>query len=267
MKAQVALATPVRDIATIFPATFAGTRLWTSALLSHEEQQALQGVLGPVRTVDPNIDLVREGECAAELFIIIKGWASRYSTIKGGGRQLSALLLPGDMGNLDSLLFDRLDYGVRTLTQAEIVTLPSDRGLALGEQHPGIARTFTWLALIENMILTRWAQSLGHRSAKLRLAHLLCELSVRLGGGDEGESRFQLPVTQEQLADVLGLTSVHLNRVLQELRAEQLVATRHRTMILPDVPRLRQSCGFDARYLHMDPPYTGLTATAERIER
>jgi len=241
-----------------------GSRLWESTLLADEERQALQEAILPAHRVGANVDLVREGARTDDLFIIVEGWACRYSITTDGGRQLPALLLPGDVGNLDSLMFERLDYGVRTLTEATVVALPRDWALALAAQHPGIAQTFTWLALLENMILTKWIQSLGRRSAKSRLAHLLCELSVRLNAEADGASRFSFPLTQEQMGDVLGLTSVHINRVLQELKAERLVTTRYRTMILPDVARLRQSCGFDPSYLHTAGPRTTSSRMVER---
>jgi len=189
-----------------------GTGLWTSRFLSREERDALGNVVVSTRSVSANTDLVRQGERADSLFIVADGWACRYTTTREGGRQFPALMVPGDVGNLDSLMFDRLDYGVRTLTQATIVTLPRDRVLALAAQHPGIGRTFTWLALVENAILSIWALSLGRRSAKERLVHLLCELSVRLDAEDGNESSFAFPLTQEHIADAPGLTNIHVNR-------------------------------------------------------
>lgn len=234
----------------------ASSRLWSSRYLSRGDHLALEEAFLTPETVGPHTDLVREGAHADDLFIIVDGWACRYATTSDGGRQLSALLLPGDLGNLDSLMFDRLDYGVRTLTETTVVTLPRDSALALAAKHVGIGQTFTWLALLENAILTKWAQSLGRRPAKSRLAHLLCELSLRLDAEDGGESRFAFPLTQEQLADTLGLTAVHVNRVLQQLRLDFMVATTNRTMILPDVAGLRKACGFDPGYLHLALPHT-----------
>ncbi len=241
-------------VALRHPSRLAGTRLWASRFLSRDEWDALEDAVVSTRSVNANTDLVREGARADTLFIVAEGWACRYTTTPEGARQLPALLVPGDVGNLDSLMFDRLDYGVRTLTQTTIVALPRDRALALAAQHPGIARTFTWLALVENVILSKWALSLGRRSAKERLAHLLCELSVRLDAEDGNESSFAFPLTQEQVADALGLTSVHVNRTMQQLRNDGVIATSNRTVTLPDVARLRQIGGFDPRYLHIDPP-------------
>lgn len=237
-----------------------GSRLWNSRFLSREEQQALEEVVSPAKPVGANIDLVREGEPADSLFIIAHGWAYRYTMTREGGRQLPALLVPGDIGNLDSLLFDRINYGVRTVTQATVAAIPRDRALAIAAEHPGIARTFTWAALVENAALGKWALSLGRRSARERLAHLLCELSVRLDAEDGNESSFVLPLTQELLADALGLTSVHVNRTLQQLRSEGMIVTESRTMTLPDVAGLRRIAGFDPAYLHVDSPMESQSA-------
>ena len=230
------------------------TRLFASGYLSTQEKSALEQAAGPAKPVGPGVDLISEGESADSLFFVVAGWACRYTTTRTGARQLPALLIPGDIGNLDSLLLDPLDYGVRTLTDTMIVAIARDRALALCAQHAGIARSFTWLALIENVTLSKWALSLGRLSARERLGHLLCELSVRLGVEEGDESSFFFPLTQEQLGDVLGLTSVHVNRTMQQLREDGLISAKQRTMVLRDLPRLRELSGFDPRYLHIDAP-------------
>lgn len=236
------------------PSRLIGTRLLESRLLSHEERRALDDAVSSPRPVRTGTDLVGEGQRTDSLFIVVDGWACRYMTTSAGGRQFPALILPGDIGNLDSLMLDQLDYGVRTLSDATVVTLPRDRALALAALHPGIARAFTRLAMVENVILSKWVLSLGCRDARERLAHLFCELSARLDAQDGNQSSFEYPLTQEQIGDALGLTAVHVNRTIQQLRAEGLVVTRGRTMLLPDVARLRRISGFDPRYLHIDPP-------------
>ncbi len=225
-----------------------------SRFLSRDERQALEDLTLPTRMVGAGTDLVREEERADSLFIIVAGWACRFTTTRDGGCQLPAVLVPGDVCNLDSLMFERPGFGVRTLTEATIVTLPRERALALAAKHPGIARTFTWLALVENATLSQRALSLGRRSSRERLAHLLCELSVRLEAEDGDQSCFAFPLTQEQVADALGLTPVHVNRTMQQLRAEGLIESAERIMTLPSVARLRHVSGFDPRYLHLDPP-------------
>lgn len=243
----VMIARPV----ALHSSSLSGTRLWSSGFLSPEERHLLAEPAQAKKTVRANLDLVREGEDGDNLYVITEGWACRYATTKEGERSFSAVLLPGDVANLDSLLFDRLDYSVRTLTPAVIVTLPRRRVLALAEQHPGIARTLTWLGLIENAILSKWALSLGRRSAAERLAHLICELSLRLGVENGDTSCFTCPITQEHIADALGLTSVHVNRMMHHLRSEGLIVRESRTITIPQVRRLRRFAGFDPRYLHL----------------
>ena len=236
------------------PSRLIGTRLLKSRLLSHEERRALDGAVSSPRSVRIGTDLVEEGQRTDSVFIVVDGWACRYMTTSGGGRQFPALVLPGDIGNLDSLMLDQLDYGVRTLSHATVVALPRDRALALAALHPGIARTFTWLAMIENVILSKWVLSLGRRDARERLAHLLCELNARLNAEEGNRSSFGHPLTQEQIGDALGLTAVHVNRTIQQLRTEGVIVTSGRTMTLPDLARLRRIGGFDPSYLHIDPP-------------
>jgi CRP-like cAMP-binding protein len=229
----------------------ADSRLLAPDFLSQEEEQALEDAMSSPQSVQAGIDLVREGNQSDRLLIVTRGWACRYMTTRGGARQLPVVLVPGDVGNLDAFMFDRVEYGVRTLTQATVVALPRKRALALGERYPAIYRLFTWLALVENATLSRWALSFTRRSAHERLAHLLCELSVRLDAEDGNQSRFEFPLTQEQIGDALGLTSVHVNRTMQRLRGDGLVATIDRTIVLPDVAQLRKVCDFDPRYLHV----------------
>ena len=230
--------------------SMAGTRL-ASTFLSGDERLALEAMAGPVRAVKASTQLVREGGTSEQLFMITEGWACRYRTARGGSRQIVALMVAGDVANLDALMFGRADYGVRILSASKIVALSCDRVQALAEQHAGIAKTLTRLAMVENTILSQWALCLGRQSAQQRLAHLFCELAVRLNGDEPEASSFDMPLTQEQLADALGLTSVHVNRTMQQLRAEGLIATSNRIITIPDVGRLRQVAGFDPAYLHL----------------
>ena len=160
-------------------------------------------------------------------------------------------LLPGDVANLDALQFERLDYGVRTITQATIVALPCKQVSMLAAEYSGIARALARLGFIENAIVSQRALSLGRRSAAERIAHLLCELSVRLNAESGGESSYAFPLTQEVIGDALGLTAVHVNRTMRVLQKDGLIALEDRYITIPDAMRLRQVCGFDQSYLHM----------------
>lgn len=222
-----------------------------AAFAASDDKLVLEAVALPERTVRSSSDLFLEGNAPDLLYILTEGWAYRYKTTRAGDRQIVALIVPGDIANLDTLMFGRADFGVRTLTEGKVVAIPCAELLAVASYHGGIAKVLTRFALIENAILSQWALCLGRMSAQQRLAHLLCELGERLAPErrDDGMS-FDMPLTQEQVADTLGLTSVHVNRTLQHLRTEGLVETAGRKVRFPDVARLRDMADFDARYLH-----------------
>lgn len=227
-------------------------RLLAAPCLSAAEQLALHDAIPGSRAVKVHTDLTREGVPADSLLILTEGWACRYLTTREGGRQITGLLLPGDVVNLDALMFTRPDHSVRTLTHAMVAAVRRDQITALAQAHDGIAAALTWLATLENAVLSRWTVSVGRRLAHERVAHLLCEVSVRLGAEAGNESSFALPLTQEQIADALGLTAVHVNRMMRQLRNHDLIETDGRVVTLRDVARLRLIGGFDPGYLHLD---------------
>jgi len=225
--------------------------LWRPPFLTKTEQRALEHAVTWSKRFDSHKDLVSEAEKADNLLIVAGGWAYRYTCAPDGGRQLTALLVPGDIANLDMLLFERVAYSVRTLTDVTVVALPRKQALALVEEHPGIARTFTGLAMTENAIASKWMLSLGRRSAHARIAHLICELTIRLGIDGETDIAFPFPLRQEQIGDLLGLTNIHVNRTIQQLRRQGLIQLCDRMLTIPDVASLRGAAGFDPGYLHL----------------
>lgn len=206
--------------------------------------------LSAPRPLRPGVDLLREGEATDRIHVLTDGWAYRYKTKRDGVRQVVAVLLPGDCANLDSVAFPRTDYAVRALTPARIATVRRDRLEKLADERSDVARALARAAMAENAVLSQWALRLGRQSAIGRLAHLLCEMSARLGDGDAPADRFELPMTQELIADTIGLTPVHVNRTMQQLRAGGLIATTGRTVAVPDQARLRVAGEFDPAYLH-----------------
>ena len=228
------------------------TALFRAPFLVATERHALEQVVTWSKRFDPQKDIICEATDADDLLIVASGWAYRYSCVSDGGRQLTGLVMPGDVANLDTLLFDQVTYSVRTLTEVTIVALPRGEALALADEHPGIARTFTGMAMVENAISRKWIVSLGRRPARARIAHLLCEIGVRLGVADDTEIAFPFPLRQEQIGDVLGLTNVHVNRMIRQLLAEGLIEFCDRVLTIPDVAALRHVAGFDASYLQMD---------------
>lgn len=211
----------------------------------------MEAAASPARASRAGADLIREGDATDKLYIVTRGWAFRFKTTHEGSRQIVALVVPGDIANLDSLMLDRPDYGVRALTAVEVVAIPRERVLELAGTHGSIAMALGRLAMIENANLSQWALSLGRHSAQKRLAHLLCELGARVTGSSEDPGSFELPLTQEQIADTVGLTPVHVNRTMQQLRSDGLIVTANRSVMFPDMGRLREVGEFDPAYLHL----------------
>jgi len=228
------------------------TRLASFGFLSPEEIAALKECGVTRRTLKVGGELVREGDQVDTLYFLEDGWACQYTTTRDGRRQISALLVPGDVCNLDALLFRRLDVGVRMLTTGTVLAVPRDRIATLAANWPGIAQCFTWLGFAENTILSRRTLCLGRLSARERLAHLLCELAVRLGYQSvTGSITFAMPLTQEHIADTLGLTPVHVNRSFRQLRTEGLLTSTRGTIAICDVAALRRAGEFQPDYLHV----------------
>lgn len=229
-----------------------GTTFDRPRVLSAEDRRALGEIATAPRQFRVGIDLVSEAVRTDMIFVVTGGWACRYKMTRDGARQITGLVVPGDVCNLDSFMLPQVNFGVRTLTALAAIRLPRERVQALAAKRPAIARAFTWLISVENAVLSEWALSLGRQTARERLAHLFCELAVRLGGTRSDTPSYELPVTQEQLADALGITSVHVNRTLQQLRADGLVAIEAGRVTLPDLAALRRVGGFDGAYLHAD---------------
>jgi CRP-like cAMP-binding protein len=220
--------------------------------LGEEDRAALRALCGDVRHIPAHRDIIREGDRPDHVHLMMDGWAARYKIVPDGARQITAFLIPGDFCDAHVAILGQMDHGIVALTdslvgyiaQVEIETLPLHR--------PELARALWWATLVDEAVLRSWIVNLGRRDAHERVSHLLCELKVRLRnvGLVEGE-RFALPLTQEVLADSLGLSAVHINRVLQRLRSEGLITLKGGTLTILDAAGLGRAAGFDPNYLHV----------------
>ena len=201
-------------------------RLARSEALSRQDLGVLALALGAPQSVRAGDTLVRSGEAATHLLVLADGWAMRM--LDGpGGRQITAILLPGDVCNLDVLAARTPDERVEMLTAGSILTLPVDTARSLARERPAIAEAFLALALAERAAVADLAHALGRRDARERMARVLCAFADRLE-----TDQFPWPFTQMQLAQVLGITNVHVNRVLKAFRAEGLIALDRRAIQL-----------------------------------
>lgn len=215
------------------------------------EIDAIEALTTRARKYPPKHDLIREGDEPGPVFIILEGWACRYKILPGGNRQIMAFLMPGDACDLHMNMVAEMDHSIQTLTQAVVATiLRPDMDKLMGE-FPAISRGMYIAQLIDEGTMRAWIVSMGRRSSTERVAHLVCELYLRMRNiGLATDDAFALPLSQIVLADALGMTSVHINRVLKDLRAHGAMALSRGNLRIVDPVKLVQIAGFDQNYLH-----------------
>ncbi|MGI9170557.1 MAG: Crp/Fnr family transcriptional regulator [Caulobacteraceae bacterium] len=195
-------------------------------------------------------NLCAEGRAPDAVCALLAGWACRCKDFRDGRRQIIALLTPGDLIGCDEAGASRkADHAVRALTRVRVAWIPRPRLRATLAEHRGLASAVRMAVAMEEAILRAWLVNLGQRPAYQRMAFFLCEMAERVSGGTGGAERFALPLTQQTLACVLGLTPVHVNRVLQRLRSEGLVDFHNGMVTMRDPVRTWALAGFDNEYL------------------
>ncbi len=220
-----------------------------------------QGVLAVDKAVRERIlrvrageDLISEGDRPDRVWVILSGWLSRYKTLEDGRRQIVNFILPGDTCDAYVYLLPRMDHSIGALTSVVYSEIERDRFEGLIASDRTVAEALWCELLAGNAIQREWAVNIGRRLALGRVAHLLCEIFERLRpvGLLEGNS-CAFPITQLDLADATGLSVVHLNRTLQELRASGLIVLRERTLTVNDLDELKKAGLFNPNYLHYAP--------------
>jgi CRP-like cAMP-binding protein len=221
--------------------------------LSAAEVEAIRAGMSSPRDEPADRTLIKAGEELNFSTLLIDGIACRYKDLRDGQRQITELHVAGDFLDLHSFTLKRLDHNVMTLTPCTVAVMPHDRLKAITEEHPHLTRVYWFGTNLDAAIHREWEVSLGRRSAISRMAHLFCELQVRLGVvGLADESGYELRLTQTDLAECLGLTSVHVNRTLKELREQGLVEFRGGRVDISDVAGLRRVAEFDPSYLYLE---------------
>ena len=194
-------------------------KLENFAELSDEEQLALREAAGPPRAYGSHEDLIREGEHANGVAVVVSGFACRHKMLPDGRRQIIGYFLPGDMCDARVFILKKMDHTISTLAPSSISVLSRESILEITSRFPRLTRAFWWNTLVEEAISRQWLVSIGQRTALERIAHLFCEIYVRLQSvGLATPEGCELPVTQSELADTVALSTVHVNRTLKELR-------------------------------------------------
>lgn len=221
--------------------------------ISAAEERALRDCIGTVRTVRARETVIRNGQELNESTLLLDGWLARTKDLRGGERQLLELHLPGDFADLHSLTLKELDHDVIAITPCTLAMAPHDRLRALTAEHPHLTRVLWLMTNLDASIQREWTFSLGRRSAVARMAHLFCELFVRLEiVGLTRDKSFDFPLTQTELSECLGITPVHANRMLQLLRKNDLIRLTEREVTILDWPGLQHAAEFDPAYLHLE---------------
>jgi CRP-like cAMP-binding protein len=221
--------------------------------LTADERAAVLGAASSEVDFEAGKDIVKEGARPNACSLVVSGLAARYIVLAGGGRQFTALHVPGDFVDLQSLLLKRMDHAVLALAPTRIARVPHAALRQITIDFPHLARLLWLMTLVDGAIHREWILSMGRRQAPARLAHLICELFVRFRavGKADGLS-FSLPLTQAQMGDVLGISAVHLNRTLQELRREGLISWQGHAVTIKDWQRLQSLAEFDPAYLSLE---------------
>ena len=228
--------------------------------LTAQEQAALDGAFSRVLSFGADEDIVSEGDRPSECNVLLEGWTIRYKILEDGKRQIFSFHVPGDIYDAQSFLLETMDHSVATLTPCRIAVISHAAMKDLTETYPRIARAIWKDTLVDAAIFREWMASIGRRSAYKRIAHVLCEMVVKLNavGLSDGHRRIDWPVTQAELGDALGLSLVHVNRTLQELRGEGLITLHDSRLEILDWSGLQRAGEFEPGYLHLKPQHPAM---------
>jgi CRP-like cAMP-binding protein len=228
-------------------------RLEARVPLSDSDRSALLNLPSIVRTVEPATYLVREGEEPKFCCIMLSGFSFRHKITGEGARQIIAVHMAGEFVDLQNSFLEVSDHNVQALTRCEVAFIPRQVISDIVVTRPALAKALWFETLVDASIFREWVVNVGRRDAMSRVAHLLCELAMRLEvAGLARDHRYDLPMTQEQIADCTGLTPVHVNRTLKEMDKQGFIVRNKRSLSIQDWERMRAVGDFNARYLHIE---------------
>ena len=220
--------------------------------ISSEEEREIRAVVAETRRVPADQIVVRAGDQLDVSLMLLEGWLVRHKDMRGGERQITEVHVAGDFADLHAFTLKKLDHDVFSLTECELGVVPHERLSSLFERHPRLGTVYWFMTNVDAAIHREQILSMGRRSAIGRMAHLFCELYIRLETvGRASEHRFDFPLTQRELSECLGLTVVHANRTLQELRRRELVEVENRQVRIIDPRGLESMAEFDPLYLYL----------------
>lgn len=241
---------PHTDASTIQPFL---DKLTYRTKLGAEDRAAILELPFTVKTLERNQFVVRERELATQSCLMLSGFSIRSKLVATGNRQIVAIHMKGEMVDLQNSMLKVADHSVQMLTSGKVAMIPREAINRVTLERPTIGLAMWIDTLVDASIFREWIANVGRRDARTRIAHLLCEFSLRLKSAGLGdETGYELPMTQEQLADATGLTSVHVNRTIKALQKEGLIERPNpRSIYIGDWRKLADAGDFDSNYLHM----------------
>lgn len=226
-------------------------RLQLHGVLGSEDIKAIHALPWRLIKRAKHSYVLRDGDLAPEVSVLATGYAQRQKVTSDGTRQIVSFSMPGDPLDFDCLFLAESDMSVQMSTNGTVAIVRSENLNELLDRRPAVARAVTTALVADAAIFREWVVNTGRRDARQRIAHVLCEILTRADAQRIPTEAFELPYTQEQLADATGLTPVHVNRVLRQLDNEGVISRNGRFMKVPDRDELEAIAGFDDRFLHM----------------
>jgi len=224
--------------------------------LSQDDKAFLEALVRRPREIIAHRDLIREGDRPTDVSLIIKGFAYRYKQLPDGSRYILGCLIPGDLTDLHVSILDAMDHSIATLSACQVINISRLNVLEL-TQRQTICHALQWINLIEQAMLREWLINIGRRNGASRIAHWFSEIYTRLSSvGLIHSLSFELPITQIELGDMLGMSAVHINRSLQTLRAQNVLTMKGKEVSILNFPKLQKIGEFTPNYLHLRPAFS-----------
>jgi CRP-like cAMP-binding protein len=238
-------------------------RLASRSILTVEEETAILGLKGHIDVIPAHVDFVRLGEQVNAACLIVDGLAGRFGQNSEGERQITCFHIPGDMGDLPSVVSPKAGWGLSALTATTILRIPHPDLRRIAAAHSGIAEAFWRDCVADGSIFSEWVVNVGRREAIARISHLFCEMAIRCEKAGQGNrNSFSLPITQADLADATGLTGVHVNRTLKVLRSRGIVTAERGIITVHDWDQLVSVGEFNDAFMLLDGPSPRISEAA-----
>lgn len=221
---------------------------------SAEERRRLDDLLAfPTRSWARGEVIIQEGKRVRDIHLVLTGLAARSKTLENGGRQIMAFLIPGDLCDVEVFVLEAMDHNIVAMSETTCVLIPAKVIEEMLSEFSNVTKALWWSTMVDSAVLRERIIDHGRREAREHIAHLCYEMLIRYRlVGETTDNSFPFPITQEDLADATGMTPVHANRTLQQLRADGLVELRKGVLTVLDPAGLKEVARYESSYLHLN---------------